>query len=108
MKQRLPLILLHLFLCCAVFAGPVDLEQAKGKAAKFMKMLGNDAQLVTDVPAYAPARTIRGVQTDNETPAFYVSNVEKTYCVKFCLCPSDKPDEYHKVLHNDLYLWSFY
>lgn len=77
MKQRLPLILLHLFLCCAVFAGPVDLEQAKGKAAKFMKMLGNDAQLVTDVPAYAPARTIRGVQTDNETPAFYVFNAEQ-------------------------------
>ena len=76
MKQRFTLIILHLLLSCVAFAGPVDLEQAKGKAAKFMKMLGNDAPLVIDAPAYAPARTIRGIQTSNPTPAFYVFNAE--------------------------------
>lgn len=77
MKQRFTSFLLLLALSCAfAFAGPVTLEQAKGKAAKFMKELNGSVLQASETPEYAPARTIRGVKTNTETPAYYVFNSE--------------------------------
>lgn len=58
------------------FAGPVDLEQARAKAAKFMKKQSNGTVVLSETPEYAPARSIKGVPTDVKTPAYYVFNAE--------------------------------
>ncbi|MDE5560367.1 MAG: C10 family peptidase, partial [Bacteroidaceae bacterium] len=76
MKQKITLLLFLTLSCIMSWAGPVDLEQARGKAAKFLKELNENARLATETPEYAPARSIKGVQTANTTPAFYVFNAE--------------------------------
>ena len=74
MKQRFTLFLLTLLSLTIAFAGPVDLERARGKAMKFMKEHNNGAILLSDEPEYAPARSIKGVPTNESTPAYYVFN----------------------------------
>lgn len=76
MKQRFTLLLLALLSFTIAFADPIGLELARGKAAKFMKERNNGAVLASEEPEYAPARTIRGVQTQESDPAYYVFNAE--------------------------------
>lgn len=76
MKQRFTSLFILTLVCAMVWAGPVGLEQARGKAAKFFKEQNRGAKLATDTPEYAPARTIRGVMSKTETPAYYVFNAE--------------------------------
>ncbi len=76
MKQRFTLFLLMVLSYTIAFAGPVDLEQARAKAAKFMKKQSNGTVVLSETPEYAPARSIKGVPTDVKTPAYYVFNAE--------------------------------
>jgi hypothetical protein len=69
MKQRFTSFIILALLAIASWAGPVNLEQAKGKAAKFMKELNGSIISPADAPEYAPARTIRGANTNTSTPA---------------------------------------
>ena len=74
MIKKFTLSLLISLCCLFAFAGPVGLEQAKGKAAKFLFERG--VQLLTEEPAYAPARLAPGVAAPETTPAYYVFNAE--------------------------------
>jgi hypothetical protein len=74
MIKKITLSLLISLCCLFAFAGPVGLEQAKGKAAKFLFERG--VQLLTEEPAYAPARLAPGVAAPETTPAYYVFNAE--------------------------------
>lgn len=76
MKQKLTTTLILAFICATTWAGPVGLEQAKGKAAKFFKEQNRGAKLATDTPEYAPARRIRGIESEDKAPAYYVFNAE--------------------------------
>lgn len=59
------------------WAGPVDLEQARGKAAAFMKEHHGGARLESEAPAYAPAlKKGFGKQTPDAASAYYVFNAE--------------------------------
>ncbi len=61
----------------SAWAGPVDLEQARGKAASFMKEHNRGARLESSAPAYAPAlKKGTGKQTPDAAPAYYVFNAE--------------------------------
>lgn len=92
MKQRFTLFLLTLLSFTIAFAGPVDLERARGKAIKFMKEHNNGAILLSDEPEYAPARSIKGVPTDESTPAYYVFNAENE-CGYVIVSGDDKTDD---------------
>lgn len=74
MKHRFTSFLLMVLFSAMAFAGPVDLEKAKGKAAKFMLELNGSVISHDQSPEYAPARTIKGVRTAEQTPAYYVFN----------------------------------
>lgn len=64
-------------LSSAAWAGPVDLEQARGKAAAFIKEHHGGARLESDTPAYAPGlKKGFGKQTPEAAPAYYVFNAE--------------------------------
>ena len=76
MKQRFTSFIILALLAIASWAGPVNLEQAKGKAAKFMKKLNGSIISPANAPEYAPARTIRGANTNTSTPAYYIFNAE--------------------------------
>lgn len=76
MKQRFTLFLLMVLSCAITFAGPVDIEQARAKAAKFLKEQHGSSIVLTETPEYAPARSIKGVATNSDTPAYYVFNAE--------------------------------
>ena len=76
MKQRFTSFLLMTLLCVMAFAGPVGLEQAKGKAAKFFMELNGSTISASATPEYAPARSINGIKTGEETPAYYIFNAE--------------------------------
>ena len=76
MKQRFTLFLLMVLSYTIAFAGPVDLEQARAKAAKFMKKQSCGTVVLFETPEYAPARSIKGVATNSDTPAYYVFNAE--------------------------------
>lgn len=76
MKRRFFSLLLVVLTSTIAFAGPVDLEQAKGKAARFMKEL-NGSRISADAGAeYAPARSVKGKRTKTDVPAYYVFNVQ--------------------------------
>ena len=76
MKRRFFSLLLVVLTSTIAFAGPVDLEQAKGKAARFMKEL-NGSRIAADAGAeYAPARSVKGKRTKTDVPAYYVFNVQ--------------------------------
>ncbi len=92
MKQRFTLLLLTLLTFTVTFAGPVDLEQARGKAAKFMRDYNNGAQLASEEPEYAPARSVRGTQIKDADPAYYVFNAENE-CGYVIISGDDKTDE---------------
>lgn len=76
MRQRFTLFLLMALSCAITFAGPVDLEMARTKAAKFLKAQHGSSIVLTETPEYAPARSIKGVATSSDTPAYYVFNAE--------------------------------
>lgn len=77
MKQRFSLFFVMTLCCVMAWAGPVGLESARGKAAKFMFERNSGARLASDTPAYAPARKARGgQQVASDAPAFYVFNAE--------------------------------
>lgn len=92
MKQRFTLLLLTLLSITVAFAGPIGLEQARGKAIKFMKEHNNGAILLAEEPEYAPARSIKGVPTDESTPAYYVFNAENE-CGYVIVSGDDKTDD---------------
>lgn len=76
MRHRFASLLLMMLWCIIVVAGPVGLEQARGRAAKFMKTLNGSSLLPVERPEYAPARSINGTAPSADTPAFYVFNAE--------------------------------
>lgn len=76
MKQRFTSFLLMVLSCAIIYAGPVGLEQARAKAAKFMKGQNGGTVTLSETPEYAPARSIKGVPTDVSSPAYYVFNTE--------------------------------
>lgn len=92
MKRRLISLLLVAFSFVIAFAGPVDLEQAKGKAARFMKEL-NGSRIAPDAGAeYAPARFVKGVGTKTDVPAYYVFNAQDD-CGFVIVSGDDNTDE---------------
>ena len=77
MKQRFSLFFVLTLCCLVAWAGPVGLESARGKAAKFMFEHNSGARLASDSPVYAPARKARGAQQAvSDAPAYYVFNTE--------------------------------
>lgn len=92
MKQRFTLFLSMAMACSFALAGPIGLEQARGKAAKFMKERIGGAVLANEIPEYAPARSLKGAKTPNETPAYYIFNAEdeRGYVI---ISGDDKTDE---------------
>lgn len=76
MRQRFTTFLLMVLSCAIIYAGPVGLEQARAKAAKFMKGQNGGTVTLSETPEYAPARSIKGVPTDVKSPAYYVFNTE--------------------------------
>ena len=78
--------------CSFALAGPIGLEQARGKAAKFMKERIGGAVLANEIPEYAPARSLKGATAPDETPAYYIFNAEdeRGYVI---ISGDDKTDE---------------
>lgn len=92
MKQRFTLFLSMAMACSFALAGPIGLEQARGKAAKFMKERIGGAVLANEIPEYAPARSLKGATAPDETPAYYIFNAEdeRGYVI---ISGDDKTDE---------------
>lgn len=76
MKKRFAFIFAALLVCAFSYAGPVDLEVARGKAARFLKDLNGGTILATGQAEYAPARSVKGKVITGDMPAYYVFNAE--------------------------------
>ena len=77
MKYRITFLLATILICLSTFAGPVDLEEARGKAAKFLRELNGSTVATTASAEYAPARSIKGKMSGSDVPAYYVFNAEE-------------------------------
>lgn len=67
------LLLLYLFLPLTAFAAPIDVEQARGVAAKFLKECNPNATLETET--FAPTRKRMGMNGGGvDVPVYYVFN----------------------------------
>lgn len=47
MKHRITFLFAVILICSSAFAGPVDLEEARGKAARFLKELNGSTVAAT-------------------------------------------------------------
>lgn len=77
MKRHIHFFLLLIFCWATCFAEPIDVEQARGKAAKFLQKQHPDAKLEDNTPVYSPKRKrmVKG-QVPIELPIYYVFNTE--------------------------------
>jgi hypothetical protein len=77
MKHKILFLLTFALFTSTIFAGPIDVDLARGKAIKFLQKYHPDARLEEDTPAYAPVqkRLLKGGKTV-ESPAYYVFNAE--------------------------------
>ena len=76
MKQRIAFLFATLLISSFAFAGPVDLEMARGKAARFLREINGGRILASSQAEYAPARSIKGKMVSSDVPAYYVFNAE--------------------------------
>lgn len=77
MKHKILYLLTFALFTSTIFAGPIDVGLARGKAIKFLQKYHPDARLEEDTPAYAPVqkRLLKGGKMA-ESPAYYVFNAE--------------------------------
>lgn len=76
MKHKITFLFAVILICSSAFAGPVDLEEARGKAARFLKELNGSTIAATTQSEYASARLVKGKVSGSDAPAYYVFNAE--------------------------------
>ena len=76
MKHRITFLITAILICSIAFAGPVSLEEARGKAARFLLELNGSSVATTAQAEYAPARSVKGRVGVSDVPAYYVFNAE--------------------------------
>ena len=77
MKRRITFFITATLICSIAFAGPVSLEEARGKAARFLLELNGSTVATTAQAEYAPARSVKGRVGVSDVPAYYVFNAEE-------------------------------
>lgn len=106
MKHKILLLLTFALFTSTIFANPIDIDLARGKAIKFLQKRHPEARLEEDTPAYAPVqkRLLKGGKMA-VSPAYYVFNAEDD--LGFVIISSDDRTLAHHKVKSGCALQSF-